>query len=274
MADWHYAVQQARKLVADALRASKYLTDIKGGLRLSGAHNLVYRQLLAPPLSQDQFALVCPTWKKSSETKPKGVSEPIASSMETVITKRLDQGLVKWLAGARPPSRRDVITVLRVISTLMAQQKISTARRSRLAAEQEHAVADLLLADGWTRDPSRLIDTRAAVPPRHFMHKTRFATNTATSQEVDIACGLSDTYVLAMECKVTNDETNSVKRINDVIKKAGAWASHWGSFVKSAALLQGVIHPRDVQRLSDAGIHVFWSHDLPEFHKWLSTQLK
>ena len=50
------------------------------------------------------------------------------------------------------------------------------------------------------------------------MHKTRFAAKTRP-QEVDIACGLQGTFVLAIECKVTNDETNSVKRINDVLKR-------------------------------------------------------
>ena len=272
MADWHYAVREARKLVAEALRASNFLRDIEGALISSGGHTLVYRQLLAPPLSQDQFGLVCPAWKKSSEGNATPVSEEIARVAALAIRERLDHGLIKWLSGGRQPSRRDAITVLRVASTLMAQQKVSTARRSRLASEQEHAVTELLLADGWTRSPSKLIDLRAAVAPRHFMHKTRFATNTATPQEVDIACGLPNTYVLAMECKVTNDATNSVKRVNDVLKKASAWSAHWGSFVKTAALLQGVINPRDVQRLADAGIHVFWSHDLGEFHHWLAAQ--
>ena len=130
----------------------------------------------------------------------------------------------------------------------------------------------MLEDDGWTKLPSKLLDTKAAVPLRHFMHKTRFATRTTTPQEVDIACGLKNTVVLAMECKVTNDETNSVKRVNDVLKKATAWKEHWGSFVVTAALLQGVIAAKDVQRLSDAGVHVFWSHDLAEFQSWLIGQ--
>ena len=96
---------------------------------------------------------------------------------------------------------------------------------------------------------------------------------TTTHQEVDIACGLRGTYVLAMECKVTNDETNSVKRINDVIKKAQAWKDHWGNFVITAALLQGVIAPKDIQRLTDNGIEVFWSHDLGTFERWLDERL-
>jgi len=48
---------------------------------------------------------------------------------------------------------------------------------------------------------------------------------------------------------------------------------HWGSFVVTAALLQGVIAPKDVQRLSDANVKVFWSHDLSHFMAWLDAQL-
>ena len=102
------------------------------------------------------------------------------------------------------------------------------------------------------------------------MHKTRFATATATPQEVDVALGLPNTVVLAMECKVSNDETNSVKRVNDVLKKAHAWKAHWGSFVRTAAVLQGVIAAKDVMRLLDDGVEVFWSHDLTRFEHWLS----
>jgi len=159
--------------------------------------------------------------------------------------------------------------LLKVVATLIAQQKVATAKRNRLALEQENAVIKLLEDTGWKRLPSKLVDTRAAVPAKHFMHKTRFATK-SRPQEVDVACGLKDTYVLAMECKVTNDETNSVKRINDVLKKATAWHDHWGSFVYAAALLEGVVAPKDVQRLTDAKIQVFWSHDLDAFRRWIS----
>lgn len=272
IADWHYAIRQARKQVAMALRASNYLEDIEGALRANGAHSLVYRQLLAPPMSQDQFKLVCPPWNKSSEKKCKPLSSGAAQAASVVIRDRLDRGVVKWSSGGRPRSRRDVVLILRVASTLMALQQIATARRSRLSSVQESAVVELLIADGWRKCPSKLIDTRGSVPPRHFMHKTRFATNTTTPQEVDIACGLSNSYVLAMECKVTNDDTNSVKRVNDVLKKATAWKSHWGSFVMTAALLQGVISSKDVQRLTDAGVEVFWSHDLDAFHRWLKAR--
>jgi len=77
-----------------------------------------------------------------------------------------------------------------------------------------------------------------------------------------------------MECKVTNDKTNSVKRINDVLKKARAWQEHYGRFVHTAALLQGVIAFKDVNRLLEANVKVFWTHKLDEFGVWLDANLK
>jgi hypothetical protein len=73
---------------------------------------------------------------------------------------------------------------------------------------------------------------------------------------------------------MTNDQTNSVKRVNDVLKKATAWQAHWGSFVRTAALLQGVINPRDVHRLLSANVEVFWSHRLEDFDAWIDLHAR
>lgn len=271
-ADWLFAVREAREFAKKALRASSFLRDIEAALVADGGHSLIFRQLLSPPLSQDQFKLVCPAWSKGAENTNKPLDAAAAAATARAIRERMDYSLAPWLTANRKAAREDVTQFLKVVSALLAMQRVQTARRKRLAFEQEYAVIQLLEENSWTRLPSQLIDTRAAVPPRHFMHKTRFATATTTPQEVDIACGLPKTYVLAMECKVTNDETNSVKRINDVLKKAEAWKKHWGTFVTTAALLQGVIAPKDVQRLTDADVEVFWSHDLDTFMAWLAAR--
>ncbi|MEJ7930566.1 XamI family restriction endonuclease [Ramlibacter sp. AN1015] len=134
------------------------------------------------------------------------------------------------------------------------------------------AVVQLLKDMGWKQLPAKSIDTLGALPFKHFSHKTRFATKSVTPQEVDLALGFKGTVVLAIECKVSNDGTNSIKRVNDVIKKAAAWKDYWGNFVKTAAVLQGVIAPRDVNRLLDQEVEVFWSHDLAAFEAWLVSQ--
>ena len=86
--------------------------------------------------------------------------------------------------------------------------------------------------------------------------------------------GLGKSTVLAMECKVSNDETNSVKRINDILKKSAAWRKKWGDFIRTGAMLQGVIRPSEVRRLLDDDVQVFWSHRLGDFAKWLDDNLQ
>lgn len=194
-------------------------------------------------------------------------------AVSDVLVQWMDRNIAPWLAENRSPNDLERELLIERVISFIAPKLTETQKRNRLSAEQENAVVQLLKKLGWTQLPSVTIDRRAAIPPKHFMNKTRFATATTTAQEVDIACGFSSSYVAAMECKVTNDATNSVKRVNDVLKKAAAWKAHWGSFVETAALLQGVIKPEDVQRLSDEGVKVFWSHNLDEFEQWVQSRV-
>jgi len=172
LADWHFAVRDARRLVTSALRASTFLHDIEKALRENCGHSVVFRHLMAPPVSQDQLKLICPEWSKNAENKSRPAAAVAAAAANRSILARLDPGLVGWIGRGSPPSCRDLRNVLKVTPALIAQQRVATARRTRLAFEQEHAVIELLLGDGWIQLPSKLIDTRAAVPPRNFMYNT------------------------------------------------------------------------------------------------------
>ncbi len=272
-ADWHQANLRARREVALALRATDYLRDIPKALKKSAGHVRVLRHLLAPPISQDQFGLLCRSYSKGAENKGSPVKADSAVKIAATILAARDRKLTRWLDRDGPPRRREICNLLQVVPPLLSQQIIATVRRTRMSVQQEGAAIARLEQSGWTRRSSNLISKLSDVPARHFLHKTRFATKTQP-QEVDIACGLGRDVVLAMECKVTNDATNSVKRINDILKKAKAWQDHWGSFVKTAALLQGVIGYKDVRRLLEADVHVFWSHKLDDFRDWIETQVK
>lgn len=269
--DWRDAHTAARRQVTAALRATHYLRDIPIGLRENGQHLMVLRHLMAPPISQDQFALLCADYPKRVEITGKGLIPTAGESVARAFMLGRDRVLTRWLDGNRQPTSHEIRNLLRGIVPLLSVQNTATVRRGRMSVEQEGAVIALLNARGWVRQSSGLISQLTDVKPLHFLHKARFATKTRP-QEVDIACGLPGTVVLAMECKVTNDETNSVKRINDVLKKAAAWQTHWGSFVRTAALLQGVIAFKDVERLLEGQVEVFWSHDLPAFENWLAAE--
>ncbi|MFM9977968.1 MAG: XamI family restriction endonuclease [Sphingomonadaceae bacterium] len=267
--DWSNAVVASRKRVLNALRASDHLRDIETALKAAGEHLTVFRHMFGPPLSQDQFALICPAYRKSCEKTRKRVGGKAVSEVSAAISLLLDPKITPWLRQSRRPRAREIRHLVATVAPMLSLQVVATLRRNRLSLAQETAVIDLLTAIGWTRLSSGLVNQSAALPARHFMHKTRFATQTRP-QEVDIALGLGTSVVLAMECKVTNDRTNSVKRVNDILKKATAWQLHWGSFVRTAALLQGVIAEKDVQRLLAANVEVFWSHDLARFRAWLA----
>ena len=267
--DWRLALWSARRAIISFLRASKFLTDVTGALEANGGHALVLRHFLAPPISQDQFKLLCPEWTKGSENDQKPLSTARASAAAAVFEKRMAKRLAPWIHHCREARLDELASTIGSIAPLIASQKVATARRKRLSQLQEQAIVDLLEAREWVRVQSGLVTASGGLPAKHFMHKTRFQSGPSENQEVDIACGLGGTRVLAMECKVTNDETNSVKRINDILKKAAAWKAHWGVFLKSAAMLQGVIKASDVQRLQDAGVVVFWGHRLDEFASWI-----
>jgi len=271
--DWAASLEHIRPQVVAALNASDDLRDLRSALELDGRHMLIFRHLLAPPKSQDQFKLLCNQWPKSSEKSGSPQKPEISAAVAAVLEEWMDRRIAPWLEEGRAPTNMERELLVERVISFIAPKLTETQKRNRLSAEQENAVVQLLLELGWTQLPSVTIDKRAAVPPRHFMNKTRFATATTSAQEVDIACGFNSSFVAAMECKVTNDATNSVKRINDVLKKAAAWKAHWGSFVETAALLQGVIKPEDVQRLSDDGIKVFWSHNLEAFAKWVQGRV-
>jgi hypothetical protein len=268
--DWEEAVLHARRQVLNAMRSSNYLHDIGSCLAEAGEHLTVFRHMFGPPISQDQFALICPEYRKTWERPGRSVPPTASETVATAVKALIDRKLARWIDQDRKPSLRELRILVATVAPMLSLQSVSTVRRNRMSATQEGAVISLLEEMGWIQISSGIVEQSSVLPAAHFMHKTKFATKTRP-QEVDIACGLGKSVVLAMECKVTNDRTNSVKRVNDILKKATAWQEHWGSFVRTAALLQGVIADKDVERLNAANVHVFWSHDLDTFGRWLKT---
>lgn len=274
IAAWHTALSVARSEIIDTLRETHCLTKIPGALTANGRHSRVLRALMAPPISQDQFAILCPAYNKTRENGGRPLPADKAEAISASLLAGRDRRLTKWLDRGGDARPREIRVFIQSIAPILGQQAMSTQRRGGLSVDQEEAVVDLLISRQWTRmKGTNLIETPGTLPPRHFLKKIRFATDDQP-QEVDIACGLKKGIVLAMECKVTNDPTNSIKRINDILKKARAWQKHWASFVKTAALLQGVIEYKDVARLLGENVEVFWSHRLEDFEAWIERETR
>lgn len=88
---WFKHLNAARKEVESALEATGNLAKIPEGLAASGTHSRALRFLLAPPLSQDQFMLVCPKWSKVHEKNGVPLSPDAAAAFDDLLTKRSDR---------------------------------------------------------------------------------------------------------------------------------------------------------------------------------------
>lgn len=135
----------------------------------------VFRHLLAPPISQDQFKLICSDWPKSSEKSGKSVAIAKAQRIATVLREWRSPYVGSWVEGDRQPTPDEVEHLLTSIAPLIASQIVATARRNRLARIQEEDVIKLLDGMGWTKLPSGAIDKQGALTEKQFMHKARFA---------------------------------------------------------------------------------------------------
>ncbi|WP_418888083.1 XamI family restriction endonuclease [Microbacterium resistens] len=70
--------------------------------------------------------------------------------------------------------------------------------------------------------------------------------------------------MLAVECKVSNSEVNSVKRVNnDAAAKAEVWINQFGQVnVVPAAVLSGVFKVSNLESAQARGLTLFWAHRL------------
>lgn len=269
--EWRQVTRSVRKSILRTLIATNGLRDVYGALTKSGQHGLVLRHLFAPPISQDQLKLLTPLYPKQSEKKGTRLSIKAAQQFSDAFYLRRDIFLTPWLDTNQSPTRQQIKKILNVVTPMISSQIFNTVRRNRMSDAQELAVEGLLASKGWTKAASKKLDGPADIDVQHYMRKTRCRSSETATKEVDIACGVRSNLILAMECKVSNDATNSVKRVSDVTDKVKSWQETWATFIKTAALLQGVISYKDVARLLASDVEVFWSHDLDALSDWLEA---
>lgn len=272
-AEWRLVTRSVRKEILRTLIATSGLRDIYGALTTSGSHALVLRHIFAPPISQDQLKLIAPLFPKQSEKKGSKLAKAAAQQFADAFADRRGRFLTPWLDTNHSPTRRQTKRLIDTVTPMIGSQIFNTVRRNRLSDEQERAIEVLLAAKGWTKAPSMVVRSPADIVSSHYMRKTKCQSSATATKEVDIACGLTPTLILAMECKVSNDGTNSVKRVSDVMDKVKAWKDNWGNFIQTAALLQGVILYKDVARMLTSDVQVFWSHDLQPLSDWLDSNV-
>jgi hypothetical protein len=187
------------------------------------------RYLAGPPISDDDLRVIADveSLAPGALVKDKRALRKVFEVVERVI----DPYRFPWVRRGAAPTPEQLAAALTASAVLLAAQRIATERRNEgKDAQASQFCAECLLGE----------------------------------RKADVVLRLHDTRLMAIECKVSNSATNSVKRLNnDAAAKAEYWLKVFGtSQVVPAAMLAGVFKVRNLEQAQQRGLALFWSHDL------------
>lgn len=225
------------------------------------------RYLAGPPISDDDLRVIADV-----DSIAAGVLASDHARLQkvfAVIERVIDPHRFPWMSAGSIPTQGQREAALLASSVLLAAQRIATERRNEGKELQEKKVKDYLLTLGFTEVPSMAINTIVRGPqPMQFCGESQLG-----ARKADVVVRLHDTRLMAIECKVSNSATNSVKRLNnDAAAKAEYWISQFGAAqVVPAAVLAGVFKVRNLEQAQQRGLTVIWSHDLPKLGAFIAS---
>lgn len=224
-----------------------------------------FRYLSAPPISADDLKELSDA--PSLSVKALRENPTAAKSVFQTVLQGLDSRRFPWVASERAPTEAERNAAIVASAALLATQRVATDRRNEGKTVQEGAVFKALQKAGFVKAPTRTINTLADAPePGQFCPECMLG-----RRKADIVVRLHDKRVLAIECKVSNSSTNSIKRLNnDAAAKAGAWINEFGTRqLIPSAMLSGVFKLRNLLDAQDRNLTLWWAHDLPAFVRWV-----
>lgn len=217
------------------------------------------RYLAGPPISVDDLKILAMASLSPAQIK----RDPSTAQrvIETILLG-LDRERFPWLAENREATEDERRTAVIASAALIASQRVLTSRATDSPARQQGLVHDVLKAAGFVEDSPKAIPNISVAPPiGHFSGESILGTRKA-----DVVVRLWDGRVLAVECKVSNSQVNSIKRLtNDAAVKAVSWRSDFGTAnVVPCAMLAGVFGLRHLKDSQERGLTLFWSHSVGE----------
>lgn len=223
-----------------------------------------FRYLPGPPISEDDLKTV----SQAALTPKRLRHEPeMVERIVDVIRTQLDRRRFVWVAENREPTESERNAAILASAALMATQRLSTTRRTLGKSMQEEKLAEALADYGLRQVPTRHVRTLNEAPgPGEFCRESTFG-----SRKADFIVGLYDRRVMAIECKVSNSATNSVKRLNnDAAAKAEVWRKEFGDRqTVPTAVLSGVYKVHNLVDAQRHGLALIWSHDLDALTAWI-----
>lgn len=225
------------------------------------------RYLAGPPISDDDLQVIADV---ESLAPGRLKSDPAAlDRIRDVILRIQDPYRFPWVAQQREATPEERNAAILASSVLLAAQRVETERRMRGKDAQESVVKEYLRGIGFAEAMPTTINTIVKGPQAlQFCGECQLG-----ERKADVVVRLHDTRLLAIECKVSNSATNSVKRLNnDAAVKAEYWLEQFGAAqVVPAAVLSGVFKVLNLEQAQRRGLAMFWAHDLARLGSFIEA---
>ena len=262
------AFESYQGTMEELLEASVDLTQLQENaveLLSDPASRTVFRYLAGPPISTDDLKVLA---DDAYLSRSRLRSDPaMVARVYEVVRVGLDKRRFPWISDGREPTEAERTAAVVASAALLAWSKVGTDRRSQGKAQQELLVEEALLRSGFEKVNTRRVSTLSQAPKLgQFCRESHLGTRKA-----DFIIGLHDERVMAIECKVSNSSTNSVKRLNnDAAAKARAWIDQFGTLgVVPVAVISGVFKLGNLTDAQACGLTLFWAHDLDQLLTWI-----
>jgi XamI restriction endonuclease len=228
-------------------------------LMRSSNKKTAFRYLAAPPISEDDLKVLADTKLSATALKSNPAS---AQRVREIVLHILDPHRFIWAKEQRQPSQQEREIAIVSSAALVAAKKVETSRRSSARKVQEEAVIAILGELDYVEVPKRAIQLLSQAPNKaEFCGESKLGHTRA-----DLVIRLHDDRVLAVECKASNSEVNSFKRVNhEAAGKAKQWLRDFGSNqIVPSAVLSGVFNINNLLTAQEEGLNLFWSHRLQD----------
>ncbi|MFO1288006.1 MAG: XamI family restriction endonuclease [Rubrivivax sp.] len=225
------------------------------------------RYLAGPPISDDDLQVI-----GDVDSIAPGILKKDPEALRkvfAVIERVIDPYRFPWMKAGGVPTAQQREAALLASSVLLAAQRIATERRNAGKESQETTVKDFLRSLGFAEAPAGAINTIVKGPQAmQFCAECQLG-----ERKADVVVRLHDTRLMAIECKVSNSATNSVKRLNnDAAVKAEYWIKQFGTAqVVPAAALAGVFKVLNLEQAQQRGLALFWSHALEKLGAFIDS---
>ena len=219
-----------------------------------------------PPISEDDLKVLAEASLSPSRLRQ---DPQMAARVLDVVKTALDRRRFPWVIEEREPSGSEKNAAIVASAALLAASRVGTDRRNEGKERQELMVRDALIGRKWTQVSPRPVATFNQAPsPGEFCRESLLVTSKA-----DFLVGLRDRRIMAIECKVSNSSTNSVKRLNrEAAGKAEKWIYEFGvRNVVPVAVLSGVYKLHNIKSAQERGLTLYWAHDLAQLLDWIDT---